>query len=153
MGQPFVGNGNGIREVDRRQAIVMKYPEHTISKPVVEREAEELLKAIDAGKHMANDAAKATAERTIARRRGTTARNARRNLVHLRKDRALHSERHGLEKYVQSASAAAEPSRAQRRTMIFSTCTAPSAVVMRQKYAPGSSAETSKVTRLIPAGS
>ncbi|MBS1913998.1 MAG: hypothetical protein JST22_18570 [Bacteroidetes bacterium] len=58
----------------------MKYPEHTISKPVAGREAEELLKAIDAGRHVADDAATATTERIIARRRGTSARNAHRNV-------------------------------------------------------------------------
>jgi len=54
----------------------MNYPDSTISKPVVGEEARILVKAMESGGYVANDAARATAARILARRRsqreGTT---------------------------------------------------------------------------------
>ncbi len=47
----------------------MKYPDSTISKPVVGEEARILVKAVESGGYVANDAARATAARILARRR------------------------------------------------------------------------------------
>jgi|EndMetStandDraft_4_1072995.scaffolds.fasta_scaffold2671702_2 hypothetical protein len=45
----------------------MKYKGNTISKPVVGKQAEELLKAIDSGGYIANEQALATARRIAER--------------------------------------------------------------------------------------
>jgi|GEM_PF-1096532 len=47
----------------------MNYPDSTISKPVVGEEARILVKAVESGGYVANDAARATAARILARRR------------------------------------------------------------------------------------
>ncbi|MBW4510185.1 MAG: hypothetical protein KME64_27250 [Scytonematopsis contorta HA4267-MV1] len=46
----------------------MQYPLHTISKPVVGREAEHLARVLQSGGYVANEAAIATAKRIAARR-------------------------------------------------------------------------------------
>lgn len=47
----------------------MQYPLHTVSQPVVGREAKKLARAIKLGKYVANSAAIATARRIAERRR------------------------------------------------------------------------------------
>lgn len=43
----------------------MKYPEHTVSQPVIGKQAKSLLRAIDAGKSFTNTKAQATIKRIL----------------------------------------------------------------------------------------
>ena len=51
----------------------MKYPIHTVSKPVSGSEVEKLAHALKSGGYIANEAALALAERIVARRRQKSA--------------------------------------------------------------------------------
>ncbi len=55
----------------------MKYPEHTVSKPVTGSEAKELIAAIDSGSYVANEAARATIERIATRHRSNRSSNGK----------------------------------------------------------------------------
>ncbi len=51
----------------------MKYPMHTVSKPVSGSEVEKIAYALKSGGYIANEAALALAERIVARRRQKSA--------------------------------------------------------------------------------
>lgn len=57
----MIGNGTFLN--------LMQYPLHTVSQPVVGREAKKLARAIKLGRYVANPAAIATARRIAERRR------------------------------------------------------------------------------------
>jgi hypothetical protein len=53
----------------------MKYPNQTISKPVSGQEAKQLIDAVENGRSMTNDAAKATIGRILEKRRNRNSQN------------------------------------------------------------------------------